>query len=623
MPGALGTDKGTSIAVDKSGHAYITGSTDSSNFPVTNGVFQLSNPGDNNAFVSKLNPKGTALVYSSYLGGNDDDYGTAIAVDSKGNAYVTGGTYSTNFPITAGSFQPVCGGGINYSNCWDAFITKVNPKGSALVYSTYLGGNGNDWGYALALDGSDNIYIGGTTVSANFPVLHAFQPVIVGPIGFSAVGDAFVAKLDPTGSTLIYSSFLGGGSVDQVNGIGVDAAGNAYVAGETNSADFPLSNALKPFLTGADGFVAAISAQPSDVTQFPLHLDFNYFPIGEETGQQASTLTNSSAHSVNISSISLTGPNAADFAETNTCPASLAAGSNCAITVTFTPSTFGIRSATVSVASDGPAQNVTITGFGQAPTQMTLTSYPNPSTQGQPVTFQAVVTSNFGPPPGGDTVYFVSEGKKGGVLGTAAMNNSGNAFFTTSQLPVGTTLVSAYWIGDTKFGGSTSNTVVQAVNSIAKPIQVGKGAAGPRLSGQSRTPIQSGQHGCWTTTNLTTSGSPSHITDDVTFTADVNALSYCHGQQMTCDDGEVLFYDHNQLLATKPVNNCQAQFDTFSLAVGEHHVRAVFNPESRWHQSSARLIQVVDKWATTTALASTPNPSSYKQERHHHRDRRP
>ena len=252
-------------------------------------------------------------MYSSFLGGNDDDYGTAIAVDSKNNAYVTGGTYSANFPVTSGALQTVCGGGIDESNCWDAFVAKVNPKGSALVYSTYLGGYGNDFGYALALDSSDNVYVAGTTVSSNFPVVHPLQPVIVGPIGFEAPGDAFVAKLNPAGSALIYSTFLGGSNVDQVNGIAIDSAGNAYVTGLTDSIDFPTANPLQPARNGADAFIAAITAQPSDVTLFPLHLDFGGVEVGTASSTQVSVLNNETSAALAISSISVTGANSGDF----------------------------------------------------------------------------------------------------------------------------------------------------------------------------------------------------------------------------------------------------------------------------------------------------------------------
>jgi hypothetical protein len=227
-------DQGTGIAVDAAGNAYVTGGTNSSNFPTTAGAFQTTFAGGFvDAFVMKLNPTGTALVYSTYLGGSGSlessgsEAVNGIAVDAAGNAYVTGGTNSSNFPTTAGAFQTT-GGGISS----DAFVTKLNPTGSALVYSTYLGGSRGDSGFGIAVDAAGNAYVTGDTDSTNFPTtVGAFQP------GFAAGGDAFVTKLNPTGSALVYSTYLGGSA--GASGIAVDALGNAYVTGIINSTTFP------------------------------------------------------------------------------------------------------------------------------------------------------------------------------------------------------------------------------------------------------------------------------------------------------------------------------------------------------------------------------------------------
>src|SRR5205814_8754446 len=148
--------------------AYVAGETVSSNFPTTAGAFQTTFGGGvfgaGDAFVTKLNPTGSALVYSTYLGGSSSDAGSGIAVDAAGNAYVTGGTGSTDFPTTIGAFQTTKGGGFR-----DAFVTKLNPTGSALVYSTYLGGSGDDYGYGIALDALGNAYVTGGTGSTDFP----------------------------------------------------------------------------------------------------------------------------------------------------------------------------------------------------------------------------------------------------------------------------------------------------------------------------------------------------------------------------------------------------------------------------------------------------------------------
>ena len=251
--GGTGDEGGNGIAVDASGNAYVTGYTRSPDFPVTPGAFQATFSTSGDAFVTKLNATGTALVYSTYLGGTGNDDGRGIAVDSSGNAYVTGHTNSTDFPVTPGAFQSALSG----TNT-DAFVTKVNTTGTALVYSTYLGGTGSEQGYGIAVDASGNAYVTGRTYSTNFPVTPgAFQPT------FSASGDAFVTKLNTTGTALVYSTYLGGTGSEYGNGIAVDANGNAYVTGYTRSPDFPVTPGAFQATNGGgsgDAFVTKLNA---------------------------------------------------------------------------------------------------------------------------------------------------------------------------------------------------------------------------------------------------------------------------------------------------------------------------------------------------------------------------
>ncbi len=204
-----------------------------------------------------LNPTGSALVYSTYLGGSNGDYGFGIAVNSAGNAYVTGVTFSTDFPVTPGAFQTTCGAPSPY--CGDVFVSKLNPTGSALVYSTYLGGSNKDGGVGIAVDSSDNAYITGYTNSTGFPVTPgAFQTVC----GGGNPGDAFVTEVNPTGSALVYSTYLGGSNGETGRGIAVDSAGNAYVTGETSSTDFPVTPGAFQTTYGGnmdDAFVSKIN----------------------------------------------------------------------------------------------------------------------------------------------------------------------------------------------------------------------------------------------------------------------------------------------------------------------------------------------------------------------------
>jgi beta-propeller repeat-containing protein/HYR domain-containing protein len=253
--GGSGFDEGFGIAVDAGGNAYVTGFTGSTNFPTTEGAFDTGFNGSfDDVFVTKLNPAGTALVYSTFLGGNGFDEGYGIAVDTGGNAYVTGLTGSTNFPTTAGAFQTTLGGGV------DAFVTKLAPTGAALVYSTYLGGSGFDEARGIAADASGNAYVTGQSNSNDFPTTAgAFQTTLG---GVDAV--VIVAKLNPAGAgaaDLVYSTYLGGSGFGKGRGIAVDAGGNVYVTGQNFSSDFPTTAGAFQTTFGGSGeaFVAKLN----------------------------------------------------------------------------------------------------------------------------------------------------------------------------------------------------------------------------------------------------------------------------------------------------------------------------------------------------------------------------
>jgi hypothetical protein len=247
--GGSGFDQGYAIAIDSLGNAYVTGQTAAIDFPTTTGAFQ-TNYGGGDAFVAKLNPSGTALIYSTYLRGAS---GNGIAVDSAANAYVTGEAGPTNFPTTAGAFKTAPMG-------YDTFVTKLNSAGSALVYSARFGGNLDDFGRGIALDSAGNAYITGWTVCRSiictFPTVNAFQPNYAG--GYQ---DAFVTKINSNGSALVYSTYLGGGAIlngseDWGEAIAVDSAGSAYVTGYTFSPDFPVTaGAFDTSRAGLDAFV--------------------------------------------------------------------------------------------------------------------------------------------------------------------------------------------------------------------------------------------------------------------------------------------------------------------------------------------------------------------------------
>ena len=254
-------DTAWDIAVDGSGNAYITGETLSGNFP-TASPLQGSHSGSTDffdVFVSKINAAGSALVYSTYVGGTSNDSGNSISVDSAGSVYVSGSTWSTNFP-TQNPFQSANGG------LTDAIVFKLNAAGSSLVYSTYYGGSHHETGYGLDIDQSGNVYVAGYTISSNYATQNAVQATFGGgTCGSSPCDDAFLFKLNATGTTRIFSTFLGGNNQDRALAVAVDASGNAYVTGFTNSTNFPLSNALQTSKQGtaSDAFVTAYTSTGS------------------------------------------------------------------------------------------------------------------------------------------------------------------------------------------------------------------------------------------------------------------------------------------------------------------------------------------------------------------------
>jgi Ca2+-binding RTX toxin-like protein len=252
--GGTGHDLGNGIDVDASGAAYVTGFTDSGtdSFPETVGPILTKITGNADAFVAKVNPAGTALVYAGFIGGNVFDSGEGIAVDASGAAYVVGtaGSHADTFPETGGPFLTNSGGD-------DAFVAKVNPSGTALSYAGFIGGAGDDDGEGIAVDASGAAYVTGRTTSDA-----ATFPEIVGPFLTKGMGyDAFVAKVSPSGAALSYAGYIGGDGDDQGYGIDVDASGAAYVTGAANSDAATFPETVGPDLTfdGGDAFVAKVN----------------------------------------------------------------------------------------------------------------------------------------------------------------------------------------------------------------------------------------------------------------------------------------------------------------------------------------------------------------------------
>ena len=251
--GGSGNEEGNAIAVDNAGNTYIVGFTDSLDFPTASATQPVFGGGRQDAFVVKLDPSGTRVIYSTYLGGDQQDNATSIAVDETGNPWLTGFTASTNFPVV-NAFQP------NRAGLLNAFVSRLNAGGS-LIYSTHLGGNGSDYGSSVAVDASGNVYVSGMTTSVNFPLANATQS------SFGGVVDMYVAKFNASGRRLLYSTFLGGAGIDGASSIAVDSSGSIYVTGLTSSPNLRIVNALQPQFGGGlfDAFVAKLNASGSQL----------------------------------------------------------------------------------------------------------------------------------------------------------------------------------------------------------------------------------------------------------------------------------------------------------------------------------------------------------------------
>lgn len=419
------------IAVDRSGNMYIQGSTSSVDFPTTKGAFQTTcsacAKGSLNTYVTKLNPDGTALVYSTYLGGSTEEIcGAQIALDSEGSLYVDGIAFSTDFPTTPGAFQTTLSSGGP-----DAFVTKLNPAGTALDYSTFLGGSGIEFVAGIAVDDEGNAYVTGPTSSSDFPTTPgAFQTNFGG-----GPEDAFVTKINPSGTGLVYSTYLGGTGDDVGAGIAVDSDGNAYLGGFTSSSDFPTLKAFQPANAGGyDVFVTELNADgdalvcstylggsgnefvggiafdsrrnvyvqgwttssdflavnpvqpqfgggtydallakisPRDAPSLGLSrlsVDFGRQPAGTTRPPQVVTVHSVGSQPLVVGEI-LTAPSS-QFTQTNTCTQALAPGEACTISITFTPTRTGeAQGKLVVVANSQPAsRRVSLSGGQASPT---------------------------------------------------------------------------------------------------------------------------------------------------------------------------------------------------------------------------------------------------------------
>jgi hypothetical protein len=351
--GGSGADFVAGLGVGSTGAAWIVGGTTSANFPTTAGARQRANAGGFDAFVARLAAGGGSLGYSTYLGGSGYDYPFDVALGGSGSAHVAGRTESANFPTTRGAFQR------NPAGDSDGFVARFTGAG-VLAWSTRLGGNGFDWPFAVAVDSTGAAYVTGQTGSSDFPTLLGAQ---AGPGGGE---DAFVTKIAPNGSRLLWSTYLGGASFDQAHGLALDALGGVWIAGATAGGIASTADAVQPVFGGgsSDAFLARLDESAS-IRVLPAQVRFFPTRVGRSSGARRVFVRNDGLASVDVLDVSLGSANAADFSVTSGC-ATLAPGQACTVAVRFTPLALGPRAATLLVtttAAAAPAA-VALTGTG-------------------------------------------------------------------------------------------------------------------------------------------------------------------------------------------------------------------------------------------------------------------
>ena len=378
------------LALDNSGNLYVVGDTDTTNFPTTPGAFLQTYPGTYETevpFISKFDTSG-AIVYSSYFGGTNYSYARAVAVDAGGSAYVTGyDGGGDNFPITA---TTICDP--NTQTCNGTFVTKFDTTGANLVYSTYLGPNNNIEGLAIQVDAAGDAYVVGNAYSSQFTTVNPIE-------GYTGGQDLLIVEIDPTASTQLFATFVGEDQDESVGGMALDSNGALYVTGSTSSTYFPVTQSAFQSSWGGqnDAFILKIGpATASAVAIGPSLLQFSTLNVGVASPPRSTILRNMGTAPLNIATKILTG----DFAETDDCGISVAAGSFCTFTVTFTPTAPGSRFGTIVLGDDaaGSPHVINLVGDGSSPivtlSPQTLTFSSLPV--GQTSAVQIITLSNTG-----------------------------------------------------------------------------------------------------------------------------------------------------------------------------------------------------------------------------------
>ena len=611
--GGTTEDYATAVTADASGDTYVTGVATSTNFPVTSGAFQTTNKEQStsrsNAFVTKINAAGTALVYSTYLGGTADgcsnntntltqgDYGSAIAVDASGDAYITGSACQNDFPVTKGAFQTT----FSTDAASNAFVTKLNATGSALVYSTYLGGSGDfysgDFGNGIAVDASGDAYVTGQTSSGNFPVSKgAYQTTRPNSAGRNS---AFVTKMNATGTALVYSTYLGGsGSAgsspgDSGQGIKINASGNAYVTGYTYSKDFPVSSSAyqktnKAFVNGgSNAFVTEMNTTGTALV-FSTYLGGSAAPEAEQDG--ASGIALDSAGNVYIAG----GTHSTDFpvssaAYKKTFPAGSGEGTGFISKLNATGSAL-TYSTFLGGSGEEPCGGDRINGLAlDSEDEALVTGFA--CSDNFPVTTGAYQTTNKGTAKTASNAFLTQLNAAGSAL-VYSTYFGGTGSSTADSGDVGNAV--AYLNGSVYFAGATTSTNFPVSGTAYQ--KTNKATAGDTTAFVVKFAFATAS-----TTTLVTDGTPEKVGTKVTFTADVTGAAGSGTPTGTVD----FSVDGGTAVAETLDDTGHAAYATTTLAEGMHKVVASYlGDATHLASTSAALSETIYGAASTETEVS-------------------
>ena len=492
-----------SVAVDANGNAYVAGFTSMPvSFPATNAFQATYGGGAFDGFAMQINPKlgAQGLVYASFLGGSQSDQAMAIAVDASvpPDAYITGATQSPDFipssGVTNAAHQTTLKGS---SNAFLAVLSQTAGGVPSIQYETYLGGTGTDTGLAIAVLSPTQVYVAGTTTSGDFPILCSLQ-------GFSGAQDAFLTELNPTiggAASLVYATFLGGSVTTEANAVAADSSGDAIVFGDTLSHDYPLAtnanNGFQPTCTscaattpGADAVLTkvAVGTAPAACAAFnPTVVNFGALPTGAPSPPVNILLTNGGDANLNISAVTITGANSADFSQMNTCLSNspIAPGGNCGFAVTFAPAIVGTETASLQMADDGVGapQTLTLKGTGasgEVTLSQTSLSFGNVA-QGTTTPPSTSILTNTG-----NATLSITNAKISGVNATDfAFGGSNTCIAGAAVLPDASCTIAVDFAPNEP--NPPRNLAAQAVISFTQSSNQSSGTAAIALSGTEAT----------------------------------------------------------------------------------------------------------------------------------------